>query len=103
MKIINEKTDVSEAGAIIENGRIQAYKTVDLTDLVDHVKELRKTYDPSKHKNFHHIARLDADVLENIRLANGWPQTPEGQNLAVKEAVRMVKSGELSAFAVHGA
>ena len=103
IKLINEKTETSEAGAIIENGHIRAYKHVNLDGLIDHVKELRDNYDPKEAKNFHHIARLDADILENIRLINGFPNTPEGQKETVKEAVRMVKSGELAAFAIHGA
>lgn len=103
MKIITEKTDVGEAGAIIENGHIQAYKTVDMSGLIDHVQKLREVYDPTEHRHFHHLARLDYDVIENIRITNKFPVGVDGFNMAVKEAARMVKSGELAAFRIHGA
>ncbi len=103
MKLILEKDDVSEAGAFIENGCIQAYKNVDLTEFLKDVKRTRDAYDPSLAKNMHHIASVDADVIENIRILKKYPQGPEGNKLAVKEVVRMVKSGELGAFRIHGA
>lgn len=103
IKLITEKDDVSEAGAYIENGHIRAYKHVDLTDFLEGVKRTRDAYDPSKAKNMHHIASVDADVIENIRLLRQYPIGPEGIKLAIAEVVRMVKSGELGAFRIHGA
>lgn len=103
IKVITEKTDTTEAGSYIENGRIQSYKTVNMDGLIDHVKQLREDYDPTQHKHFHHLARLDYDIIENIRITNRFPVGPDGFNMAVKEAARMVKSGELSVFRIHGA
>lgn len=103
MKYIHDKDSISEAGVIIENGHIQPYKHIDLSGNIEYVKALRDQYDPSKAKNMHHIASVEADLIENIRLLKGYPITAEGQKLALKEVVRMVKSGELGAFRVHGA
>lgn len=103
IKLITEKDDVSEAGAYIENGCIRPYKHVDLTDFLEDVRRTREAYDPSKAKNMHHIASVDADVIENIRLLRKYPTGPEGVKLAIAEVVRMVKNGELGAFRIHGA
>lgn len=103
IKLVTEKDEVSEAGAYIENGCIQAYKHVDLTHFLEDVRKTREAYDPSKAKNMHHIASVDADVIENIRLLKKYPTGPEGVKLAIAEVVRMVKSGELGAFRIHGA
>ena len=103
MKLINSKDKNIEAGAHIENGMITPYTNVDLTDFMKDLAEYKEQYDPSKAKDMHHIARLEANVIENIRILKGYPANQEGFNLAVKEAVRMVKNGELKAFAVHDA
>lgn len=103
IKLVTDKDEVSEAGAYIKDGHIQAFKHVDLTGFLEDVRRTRAAYDPSLAKNMHHIASVDADVIENIRLLNKYPATPEGNKLAVKEVVRMVKSGELGAFRIHGA
>jgi len=58
IKLINEKDEVSEAGAYIQNGHIQAYKNIDLTDFLEDVKKTRELYDPSRAKNMHHIASV---------------------------------------------
>jgi hypothetical protein len=103
IKYVYDKEEGSEAGVLIENGHIQPYKHVDLTASLEYAKMHRDAYDPAKAKNMHHIGSVDADVIENVRLLNKWPMGPEGTNLAVKEVVRMIKSGELGAFRVHGA
>lgn len=103
IKLINDKDDYSEAGVYIENGHIRPYKNVDLTEFLKDVKHTRDSYDPSKAKNFHHIASVDADVIENIRLINKYPNNAEGLKLAIKEVARLVKNGELGAFRIHGA
>ncbi len=103
MKLINSSTDVSEAGAYIENGTITPYKNVDLTGFMEDLKAYKDCYDPKKAKDMHHIARFEADVIENIRILKKFPANQEGFQLALKEAIKMVRSGELSAFAVHDA
>ena len=103
IKLINDKDAYSEAGAYIENGTIRPYKNVDLTEFMKDVRQTREAYDPSKAKNFHHIASVDADVIENIRLLRKYPNNAEGFKLAIKEVVKLVKSGELGAFRIHGA
>ena len=102
IKLINQQTDVSQAGAYIENGMITAFKTVDLDPFLEDVKRFREEYNAGdKPKDMHHVARLEADVIENIRIHNKWPPNQEGFKMAVKEAVRMVRSGELEAFRIH--
>lgn len=103
MKLITDKDTTAEAGAIIENGCIRPYKVVDLTDSVEHVRHLRDQYESSKAKNMHLLASVPADLLENVRIINKFPIGPEGVKAAIHEVVRMVKSGELEAFRVHGA
>ena len=51
----------------------------------------------------HLLASVPADLLENVRIINKFPIGPEGVKAAIHEVVRMVKSGELEAFRVHGA
>ncbi len=102
MKIINTQDQNHQAGAIIKDGTITAFNTVKLDDFLKDVETFREDYHAGEApKDMHHIARFEASVIENIRITNGWPQGPEGSKLAIKEAVRMVKSGELKAFAIH--
>lgn len=103
MRVINSKDSNSEAGVYIENGVMTPYKNIDLTQFLKDLREYKEQYDPSKAKNMHHIARLEGDIVENIRIINKYPQSEEGWNLAVKKAVEMVKNGDLKIFAVHDA
>ncbi len=103
MKLINSDNGKVQTGAHIQDGKITPFTNVDLTDFMADLKDYKECYDKSKAKNMHHIARFEANVIENIRILKGYPANQEGFNLAVKEAVRMVKSGELRAFAVHDA
>jgi len=102
IKLINS-TDDGEAGAIIENGTIRPYKIVDLSDSIEHARHLRDQYDESKAKNMHMLASVPVDLVENIRIINKFPIGAEGFKAAIHEVVRMVKSGELEAFKIHGA
>ena len=103
MKLINSDNGLIQSGAHIENGVITPYTNVDLTEFMKDLADYKDNYDKTKAKDMHHIARFEANVIENIRIAKKYPANQEGFNLAVKEAVRMVKSGELKAFAVHDA
>lgn len=95
-------TDSHNAGVKIVNGTLTAYEKVNLDQFLKDVDQFRQEYKAGDApKNMHHVARLEASVIENIRITNGWPANQEGQKLALKEAVRMVKSGELKAFAIH--
>lgn len=100
--LINQKDKNVVRGAKIENGTITPYEHIKLDDFLKDVEVFRQDYHSGgAPKDMHHVARLEASVLENIRIANKWPANPEGQKLAIKEAVRMVRSGELKAFAIH--
>lgn len=104
IKFINQKNDSCESGAIIKDGTITPYSHVDFDEFFKDLREFKDDYhNGGKPKDMHHIARLEASVIENIRITNKWPNNQEGFNLAVKEAVKMVKNGELKAFAVHEA
>jgi hypothetical protein len=103
MKYVYDKEVGSEAGVIIENGHIQPYKHVSLDANLEHVRMLRGQYDPSKAKNMHLIGSVHPDVIENVRLLRQYPAGPEGVKLAVEEVARMIESGELGAFRIHGA
>jgi hypothetical protein len=102
INLINSKSDTHLSGAIIKDGTITAVNKVNLDPFLEEVARFREDYhNGEKPKDMHHIARFEASVLENIRLLNKWPATQEGQKLALKEALRMVKTGELKAFAIH--
>lgn len=101
MKVLYDKTKDRESGVLIKDGVMTPYTKVDLSGFVDNLKAYRDVYNDSKPKNMHHVASIPWDVIENIRIANKFPLSREGHDLALKECIRMVKSGEMGAFKIH--
>ena len=100
--VVNTHNKVKKSGALIKDGTITPYTHIDLTDFIDDLNTYKEEYRYNKPKDMHHIASIPFDVIEHIRLEKKFPRGQDGWKLALNEAILRVKSGELSAFRVHG-
>ncbi len=101
MKVLYENSKNRESGVLIKDGVMTPYEKVDLTDFLDEHKAYKEVYNNQKPKHLHHLASIPYAVIENVRLLKKYPADNHGRDLALKECIRMVKSGEMGAFAVH--